>query len=391
MDRQIRYNALKALNQVCFLDRKVATQYCRLYFEICMKDHQEIKNCALEGLIDFIVEHGSTVLFGGLSGEESSSIKEDSKSDVNDDEIDNQLNHEKNEEQTNIGSDKSSNIDQAKENFTNKIASSNQQVSEQLMDKSQFIEFNQTNQLSIEEDQIRRCITKEFIKFLLMFVKEKDAKLNFTSIMGICKLMLLGRIYSPKLLSELILVYYNSNTNQSIVQAIGTFLPIYLNESLKSNIKIKLPIHLTGQYSLIECFMYTIENFYRLVRGQELDSSFDVVHSNYYDNEIDVINVIEFMLNLLEPKNHGEILIEIFEKILEILEIEREDEYQLKEPFIIDYLIRCLNSFKLFELTDGEKIRLKSLVDLIRDQDRFKEWKKRHCSKINKFVLRLES
>jgi hypothetical protein len=249
--------------------------------------------------------------------------------------------------------------------------------------KSQIIDPNKTAvQIEKEEE-----IIKQLTKFLLKFVRSDDEEIKSTAIMGICKLLILGRIYSPLLLSELILLWYNSSTSLPIQHDIGTFLPTYCQAS--TTYRIHIPENFSGQYCLLECFMSTVENVYRLERGEQLDISIDLMRTNYYDSDIDVLNVIEFMLNLLEPINHVKIVLEFCEKILEIMRLERDDEYELKETFITKYLISSLNSFKLFESTDEQLNQLRNYIKDIQAQPRYLQLRKGLVSKIIKFSEKL--
>lgn len=263
---------------------------------------------------------------------------------------------------------------------------------EPLINKSQFIELNAAAAAasrSSADPLTREQVIQDFVRFLLSQTRAADESLKASSVMGICKLMLLGRIYSPKLLSELILLWFNASTSQAIQQDIGTFLPIYCLEQSSLAVTVGLPPHLTGQHSLLECFMVTVENVYRLERGQQLNSSFlNAERSNYY-SDIDALNVIDFMLNLLEPINHPAIAIEFGERILDILQIEREDEYMLDESFATKYLIRGLHSFALNETGEEARQRLVELLQAIRDENRYGELRKASVTRIEKFMRQL--
>ena len=252
--------------------------------------------------------------------------------------------------------------------------------------RSQIIDpkdLNKTVQQLEKEDEI----IKQLTKFLLKFIRSEEEEIKSTAVMGICKLLLLGRIYSPLLLSELILLWYNSSTSLPIQHDIGTFLPIYCLAS--ATYKIDIPEHFSGQHCLLECFMSTVENVYRLERGECLELSFNLQHSNYYDSDIDVLNVIDFMLNLLEPTNHVKITFEFCRRLLEILQIARDDEYELKEPFVTKYLIRSLESFKLFEIAEEQCDELKELLTIIQAEPRYGQLKKQIATKIEKFAQKL--
>lgn len=396
-----------ALNEACCLNLELAGKFCRLYFEISKNDNDQIRNCALQGLIDQLIEHGADLFYGCLEGERESTNPEEHPQTAGESKMDQQESGrtpsllfgrsgfcsdaadrndatERNDATDRKDSD-SRNDTEDRGDSSDK--SEQQQQNETLINKSQFIELSATSTGC--RQLIREQLVKDFTRFLLGHTKAEDERMRCTSVMGICKLMMLGRIYSPKLLSELILLWFNASTSQWIQQDIGTFLPIYCLEqsTLTVHLSVSLPTHLTGQHSLLECFMVTVENVYRLERGQQLNSSFlNAERSNYYDSNIDVLNVIDFMLNLLEPANHAAIAIAFAERILDVLRTEREDEYMLREAFITKYLIRSLHLFRFGELSAEERQRLNELLQAIRSEDRYSELKKSSTSKIEKFM-----
>ena len=435
-----------ALNEACCLNLELAGRFCRLYFEICENDSDKIRNCALQGLIDQLVEHGAELFYGCLEKESESDNQTESQSDQ-------QTADQSKTDQDQSKVDQTGESDQPSQSKTDRktgqSTKTNQSVrtptlmfrrvscsdsddrcdsskkDEPLVEKSQFITLSTasasqatsigqvasspaissdqaasssptissgptvSNQMVSPSQAAREQLIKDFVRFLLNHTRTEDERVKTSSVMGICKLMLLGRIYSPKLLSELILLWFNASTSRVIQQDIGTFLPIYcLDQSvLATHLTIRLPTHLTGQASLLECFMVTVENVYRLERGQQLNSSFlNAERSNYYDSNIDVLNIIDFMLNLLEPINHAAIATAFCERILAVLRIEREDEYMLQETFVTKYLIRSLHLFGLAEASETERQRLGKLVATIQAEDRYGELKKASITGIEKFM-----
>lgn len=391
-----------------------------------MKDSQLLQNCALQGLIDSLAEHGLRILYPDddddgdsmaqnqeqrneplsfLEMQEATQSQEDDRkkssansmftntheftkasSFLNRSEI-TTPNISMTEDEEEANRSQASNLHHNTNNESDlDRENSDDEYAERQADltmKSQIIDANKTAQQLEKEDEILKRLTK----FLLKFIRSDEDEIKSTTVMGICKLLLLGRIYSPLLLSELILLWYNSSTSLPIQHDIGTFLPIYCLTS--ATYKIDIPENFSGQHCLLECFMSTVENVYRLERGERLEVSFDLMRSNYYDSDIDVLNVIDFMLNLLEPANHVKIVFEFGRRLLEILQIDRDDEYELKEPFITKYLIRSLESFQLFELDDEQREELKQLFSTIQAVGRYAQLKKLVQTKIEKFAQKL--
>ena len=415
-DSKIRYYALKALNQACFLSSSLAATYCTLYHEICTKDSELLRNCALQGLIDSLMEHGLQILcpneeepaaapaqrnepqsFAEMQQKIRDREYRAKKSAVNSmftntrefTRASSFLNRsEISSPNINMQSDEAN---RSLQHNTNNESDLDREDSEDerladLTMRSQIIDPKDLNKTA-EQLQIEEEVLKRLTKFLLQFIRSDEEEIKSTAVMGICKLLLLGRIYSPLLLSELILLWYNSSTSKLIQHDIGAFMPIYCLAS--STYQIDIPEHFSGQHCLLDCFMSTVENVYRLERGEQLDLSIDLMRSNYYDSDIDVLNVIDFMLNLLEPVNHVKTAFEFCRRLLEILQIDRDDEYELKEPFISKYLIRSLESFKLFEMDDVQLEELKQLVAAIQAETRYGELKKPFKIKIEKFSQKL--
>lgn len=389
-----------------------------MYHEICTKDHEHLQITALRGLIDALIEHGLHILYPADEEKEQQPVEQSildtpapfedeqiegrKKSNANsmftatreftkessfllnkseittpnismtedeDDDEGNKLHHNTNNESDLDGEPDEDELDERQANLTMKS---------QILDQTKTAN---KSQLQIEKEEE---IINQLTKFLLKFIRSGKEEIKSTSVLAICKLLLLGKIYSPLLLSELILLWYNSSTSLPIQHDIGTFLPIYCQASALYSIEI--PENFNGQHCLLECFMSTVENVYRLERGEQLEISFDLMRSNYYDNDIDVQNVIEFMLNLLEPCNHIQIALEFCEKILSILQIVRDDEFELREPFISKYLIKSLTSFRIMEATEEQTDRLRFLVQEIQNQSRYPQLKKLFVNKIEKFA-----
>jgi len=417
-DSKIRYYALNSLNHACFLSSTLSMRYTALYHEICTKDSENLQITALRGLIDSLIEHGLYILYPdddtvNQQSNEPRSILDIQPLEEDDEEMQQQntrrstLNQftkessfllnkseittpnismcedEEDGERNRMYHNTNNESDLDRETENDEDDEYNEQQANLTM-KSQIIDQNRTaNKTQLQIDREEEII-KQLTKFLLKFIRSGGEEVKSTSVLAICKLLLLGKIYSPLLLSELILLWYNSSTSISIQHDIGTFLPIYCQSSTLYNIDI--PENFNGQHCLFECFMSTVENVYRLERGQQLNTSLtNVDHSNYYDSEIDVLNVIGFMLHLLEPSNHAKISIEVCEKILEILKIERDDEYELKEPYITKYLIRSLDSFNLYEISEDDKLHLKLTLESIMKEKRYEKLKKMFITKIEKF------
>eukprot|EP00039_Didymoeca_costata_P011729 m.166042 g.166042 ORF g.166042 m.166042 type:complete len:1061 (+) comp15270_c0_seq4:169-3351(+) len=70
---------------------------------------------------------------------------------------------------------------------------------------------------------------KKLIDLLDSYLESEDDFLRATAVQGMCKLLLLNHVTSPKMFSRLVLQYYSSNNedNQKIMQCLSFFFPAY--------------------------------------------------------------------------------------------------------------------------------------------------------------------
>ncbi len=93
-------------------------------------------------------------------------------------------------------------------------------------------------------------------------------------------------MYSPQLLSKLILLWYDTDSSDEMRQFLGVFLPIYSGIEMKSNLK--------GQNAFEECFISTVETVYTEAL-----------------NYINLDNMINFFIELISDEGHRNLALSI--------------------------------------------------------------------------------
>ena len=86
-------------------------------------------------------------------------------------------------------------------------------------------------------------------------------------------------MYSPQLLSKLIILWYDPDSSEELRQFLGVFLPIYSGVNMKANLK--------GENAFEECFIKTVETVY-----------------NEALNYVNLDNMINFVLELMSDEGH---------------------------------------------------------------------------------------
>ena len=78
------------------------------------------------------------------------------------------------------------------------------------------------------------------VAILTKILDEPDLELRTETVEGLCKLLMIGAISSPKLLSRLLLIWYNPMTEPSckLRHILGTFFPLYCSMSRANQVKL---------------------------------------------------------------------------------------------------------------------------------------------------------
>ena len=87
------------------------------------------------------------------------------------------------------------------------------------------------------------------VAILTKILDEPDLELRTETAEGLCKLLMIGSISSPKLLSRLLLIWYNPMTEPSckLRHILGTFFPLYCSMSRANQVRATL-----GSFNILE-------------------------------------------------------------------------------------------------------------------------------------------
>jgi hypothetical protein len=174
--------------------------------------------------------------------------------------------------------------------------SGNESTNEAETERSAFIEN--------DEDFITSL--KNFFETQL---DSESNEIKYIAAKGIAKLLILCKMYSSQLLSKLIIIWYNPQEKQILLQFIGDFLRVYAFAESQGVI--------VGQSALEEAFFITLETVFK-------DS---IKHIN-------TDNLIKFFLNLIVEESHAKLIIQLANKIIGCDSSERK----LAEEFFLPAL-----------------------------------------------------
>ncbi|CAG2100346.1 unnamed protein product [Medioppia subpectinata] len=262
---------------------------------IFLKDIEEIKIISLQSIFDSLCEHGITIF---------------------DDKVDkNGLTSEDNSKARQLAFDSDGD-----EDF---ITSLKQFFESQLESISE--DNSKARQLAFDSDGDEDFITslKQFFESQL---ESNVWQIRETTVQGVAKLLIHSRLYSPELLSKMIVIWFTPEEKQEIVQFIGDFLRQYaLAESLGV---------IVGQSALQDSFLPTLEILYE--QRSETPPP----------KRINAENLIKFFLNLIDDNSHQELAKDLAKRIVDC------DQTQTK--FAEDYLLLAVTHLNLVSMSNKD-------------------------------------
>lgn len=373
VNEQLRSIATKVLGLLCFICPNVSYKNYPLLYQIVEKDFSvDVKHEALIALLDMFMQHGFEEILN--FGDNDTSMMES----------------EKNVSATTAASTIARSCDITSiANTTLNTDGSIPETDDEDEDEEQLPE-NEETLLEIVNQSIKASpkskaamqqkATYQLEKLVTQNLRSSNEKLQLTTIKAACRMLMLERIYSPEIMSELILLWYKQKTPE-IRQLIGIFLPGYAAAPIQSG-------HInTRQRLLIECFMRTIEKVWKLSYGQ-LNAS---TRSDMYEvDNIDTDNMISFMLELLTGENQYIVVRDVCKRILKILRIQRDDEYEMEEPLLSHYLAIAISKYRLNQLKKQDLKTLNETFETIMGEKRFGELNKRVSSKFTKVSQKIQ-
>lgn len=220
-------------------------------------------------------------------------------------------------------------------------------------------------------------------------------RIEESAIEGFAKLMILGVIYSPALLSRLIITWYLPETKPNILQFLGVFIPIYVGSESKY-VREDDHITVTGQTCLVDCFIDTLEILYEakctssVAVGLNEIRLFQLLPSLDYDSQyrqIDLKNVTSFMLNLIRPSQHKNLLSNLIHKMFAIVTSD-DQEYKFYEDFLAEYLLKAAERLSLDDVDDNifNELRPVMIKTIAKMKSRIEDMRANSRKKAEKFV-----
>ncbi|XP_054157960.1 condensin complex subunit 3-like [Oppia nitens] len=316
----VRNLAVKCLGLSCLLSQDLAKKYFGLIVQVFNLDSELPQETALKCIFDILCFYGLSCF------EEKSKSKNLNKSRNN-----TTVCKDDNKENNSI------------HNNSNSVDNSDDEEEDDNDNDRTVIVHNETNVLcSDSEDQNSDDEEQDEDKFINLFtdllernlVSELDSIRLITG-QGIAKLFLLGRMYSPQLLSRLLIMWYDPDSGEELRQFLGVFLPIYSGVQMKANLK--------GENAFEECFVKTIETVY-----------------NEALNYVNLDNLINFLLQLLSYEGHKNLAKSIANQI-----ITRFGANDLNDLLSNKYYLRILSVLNLNEMATHDIKEYKLLIKRI--------------------------
>ncbi|XP_071089919.1 condensin complex subunit 3-like isoform X1 [Haliotis cracherodii] len=230
-ESDVRNAAVKALGLCCLLKEEVVMQYLPLLIEVSQHDTETVKTTSLKSLFDLVHMFGL-----GITRQESKTAAEESNCSVSSDTV------------------------------------------EAAADSPDDTLADATTTSSKKSDASADIATK-LVAILSAFLDSESSELRTVAAEGMAKLLLSGRVVSSKLLSHLLLLWYNPLTEDDnhLRHCLGAFLPVFAF-ACRAN-----------QELFEEAFMPTLKTLLNAPTSSPL-------------NEVNVSNVGDFLVQLINTK-----------------------------------------------------------------------------------------
>ncbi|XP_015789177.1 condensin complex subunit 3 [Tetranychus urticae] len=386
-EERIRALAVKALGLSCILSDSLFKQHCNLLMQILSIDSETIRIIALQSFLDCLCKHGIEPLI--KKPETSPNVRRSSARLIEDD-IAN-LNIE------GAGADLES-IGEAETqaDLQQSMMEDNDEDAEELESEADMTINSQKRVRPFET--LNKNSEQDIINSLVEIFTERlfncgIDRIEESAIEGFAKLMILGVIYSPSLLSRFIITWYLPETKPNILQFLGVFIPIYVGSESKY-VREDDHIIVTGQTCLVDCFIDTLEILYEAKNAIHKEpEELRLFHflPNLDDStqyrQIDLKNVTSFMLNLVKPNQHKNLLSNLLYKMFSI--VTSEDQiYKFYEDFLVEYLLKAALRLSLDDIDDNVfgELRPVMMKIITRMKARVEDMRASRRKKIEKFI-----
>lgn len=305
--------AVKALGLCCIVSCTLARKYFALFLQIINHDNDLVKNTALQAMFDFLCEFGVHEMVRLDEKKKSKNTTERTLEGSTDIDI-------PEPELANIEDDDDEEIEAAAGNGAEEM------THEQFLDR--------------------------LIELILNHIHSESEVIRFTTVQGTGKLMLLGKVYSPHLLSQLILLWYNPTSTTAVRHFLGVYFPLFAFQDTKFRSSA------AGQSAFEECFLETIGIVHEM--SKKSANEHEIYEFEITQSEIE--NMIIFMSNLMTDDAHVRVINSVCNKIIDLISQRRFDDLVYK------YLFKALSCLTIDAATNRQLKELKILINKIQKQ-----------------------
>ncbi|KAI0235791.1 Condensin complex subunit 3 [Lamellibrachia satsuma] len=313
-DAAVRNMAVKALGLCCLLDQDTARTHLLLFMQVSQFDHETVQLTALLVIFDLLHLFGMEAFL--MAGSDDATHQNENDDDA-------------------------SSVDRSDDAMTE---------IETMMSEMNTGALDDTN---------RRNCAQNVVSFLIGLLESESSEVRCMVAEGLAKLMLCGRVVSSKLLSRLLLLWYNPITEDDALlrHCLGAFFPIYAFASV------------ANQEVVEEAFLPTLETLMNAPVTSPL-------------SEVNINNVAQLLIQLTNSCHllqcHGRSVTAVTQSCCHDSLAVRVCNEILKEPnsFNVRVLCKVLNCL---EITDSNGSKLKELQVLAKSS--LEEVKDRQCVK----------
>ncbi|CAG2166755.1 unnamed protein product [Oppiella nova] len=318
---KVRNIAVKSLGLSCLISQELAKKYFALFVQVLNFDSDLPQETALKCIFDILCIHGLSC-FDHKSRNKSMNKSKSNTMLTDDNENDKENQSINNNSRRSVANDGTEDMDE-----------DNDRTIIDESDAEDVLCSESEGQNSDDEDE--DSFLSLFIDLLEKHLNSELDAIKLITAQGIGKLFILGRMYSPQLLSKLIILWYDPDSSEELRQFLGVFLPIYSGVNMKANLK--------GENAFEECFIKTVETVY-----------------NEALNYVNLDNMINFVLELMSDEGHNVLAKSVANQI-----ITRIGANGLDDTLCNKYYLRVLSVLRLTEMTKHDIKEYKLLIKKI--------------------------
>ncbi|XP_067944835.1 condensin complex subunit 3-like isoform X2 [Watersipora subatra] len=236
----VRNQAIQALGLCSLCDQEVSRKYLPIFLQICQLDEEAVRLSALQSLFDIILVHGMECF-----QQEPNKVEKTCEDGEENDE---------GEKKRRSKSDSEEPVDEVFESLEN----------------------NEEDGMNLDTTRSANTLIQIFVDCL----EDESSVVRTLCAKGLAKLLVTGKVVSSKLLSRLILLWYNPVTEEDVTlkHCLGVFFPVFAFADRSNQIQIE------------KAFLPT------------LNIIFDAPNSSPL-SDIDDQNVMELLVQLTNPRD----------------------------------------------------------------------------------------